>query len=97
MVPSAAIAGAVLTGGLCEPQVTVGVGAGFPSAPRTGQGRFNVEYRKVHWSVAAGAPGTRVDHGTAVGTSDAVTLTSHEFATSASHGSFAVPSSCITL
>ena len=47
-VPSGAMAGAVLTGGRCEPQVTVGVGAGCPSAPRTGQGRSAFAYRQKH-------------------------------------------------
>ena len=43
MVPSGPIAGAVLTGGRCEPQVICGTGAGLPSAFRTGHGRFSVE------------------------------------------------------
>src|SRR5436190_17157809 len=97
MVPSAPIAGAVLTGGRCEPHATVGTGAGVPSALRTGHGRFSVEYLKTQRSVAAGAPGTSVDHAAAFAAPAAVTLTSHERGTSASHGSFAEPSSCITL
>src|SRR3989442_15966800 len=97
MVPSGPMAGAVLTGGRCEPQVTVGVGAGSPLASRTGHGRSSVEYRKMHWSVAAGVPGTSDAQGTAVGTPAAVILTSQDCGTSTSHGSFADPSSCMTL
>src|SRR5216684_7252432 len=97
MVPSGPIAGAVLTGGRCEPQVTLIGGAGVPSGPRTGHGRFVVEYRHKHWSVGAGVPGTSEAHGTAVGTSAVVTFTSHDCGTSTAQGSLAVPSSCITL
>src|SRR5436190_13455058 len=97
LVPSAPIAGAVLTGGRCEPHATVGTGAGVPSALRTGQGRFRVEYLNVQRSVAAGAPGTSVDHAAVFAASAAVTLTSQDCGTSTSHGSFALPSSCITL
>src|SRR5437660_9859500 len=97
MVPSGPMAGAVWTGGRCEPQVTLIGAAGCPSGPRTGHGRSSVEYRQTHESVAAGAPGTSVAHGTAVAWPPAVTLTSQECGTSTSQGSFAEPSSCMTL
>src|SRR6267378_6416481 len=97
MVPSGAMAGAVLTGGRCEPHVTVGVGAGCPFASTTGQGRDVFAYRHAHWSVGAGVPGTRDDQGTAVATPASVTFTSQDCGTSTSHGSFADPSSCMTL
>src|SRR5438105_8312408 len=97
MVPSGAMAGAVLTGGRCEPQVTVGVGAGCPSAPRTGQGRSAFAYRQKHCSFGAGVPGTSDDQGTGVAMPPAVTFTSQDCGTSTSHGSFADPSSCMTL
>src|SRR6266478_6402592 len=104
MVPSGPIAGAVLTGGRCEPQVTLTGAATLPSAFRTGHGSAVLSYRQGHCAVAAGIalpsvslPRTSDDQGTAVGTPAAVTLTSQEFGTSTSHGSLAVPSSCITL
>src|SRR5437870_2812593 len=97
MVPSGPMAGAVLTGGRCEPQVTLMGAAGRPSGPRTGHGRSFVEYRQRHESVAAGVPGTSDAHGTAVAWPAAVTFTSQELGTSTSQGSFALPSSCMTL
>src|SRR5260221_3547245 len=105
MVPSGPMAGAVLTGGRCDPQATVGVGAGLPVvASSTGHGSDAFAYRHGHCAVAAGIafpsvslPWTSDDQGTAVGTPAAVILTSQEFGTSTTQGSFAVPSSCITM
>src|SRR5258707_13669188 len=97
MVPSGPIAGGVLTGGRCEPQVTWSGSAGCPSGPRTGHGRLAVEYRQMHESVAAGVPGTSDAQATAVAWPAAVTLTSQELGTSTSQGSFALPSSAMTL
>src|SRR5437899_4984418 len=97
MVPSGPMAGAVLTGGRCEPQVTCIGSAGCPDGPRTGHGRSLIEYRQMHESVAAGVPGTSDAQGTAVALPAAVTLTSQELGTSTSQGSFALPSSCMTL
>src|SRR6266851_4511541 len=75
MVPSGPMTGAVLTGGRCEPQVTLrGTAVGLG-----GQGRSAVEKRHGHWSVAAGEPGTSVAHGTAVAWSEVSICTSWPF------------------
>src|SRR5437867_477353 len=106
MVPSGPIAGAVFTGGRCDPQVTVGVGATLPSALSTGQGRAAVAHRHGHCALAPGiafpsvsTPVTSDDQGTAVGAPAAVIFASQELGTStpSAHGSLALPSSCITL